>query len=84
MVMVYPYKTISQKGNIMKLLGFLKRFIQASPNGPLPTSMQSMRGSDPCWCGSGKKYRFCHRRSDRRQLKQALKSKTVHTCSAFG
>jgi hypothetical protein len=22
--------------------------------------------NDPCWCGSGKKYKHCHRRSDRR------------------
>jgi uncharacterized protein YecA (UPF0149 family) len=21
-------------------------------------------GNDPCWCGSGKKYKHCHRHSD--------------------
>ena len=35
-----------------------------------PPSPQTARGlgrNDPCWCGSGKKYKRCHWRQDRRQ-----------------
>lgn len=35
-----------------------------------PRSMQDLRGSDPCWCGSGKSYRRCHRPEDRRREKE--------------
>jgi hypothetical protein len=43
----------------------------ASPDRPhRPQSVSSGRRlgrNDPCWCGSGKKYKHCHRRSDRRR-----------------
>ena len=68
----------------MILQNLWRRFVQAAPRRDLPGSMQQLRGGDPCWCGSGKKYRFCHRRSDRQELKKALKNTTVNPCNAFG
>jgi hypothetical protein len=37
------------------------------PHRPQSVSSGRRLGrNDPCWCGSGKKYKHCHRRSDRR------------------
>jgi hypothetical protein len=50
---------------------------------PLPDRaaiLEEMRGAtrvpeetpgrnDPCWCGSGKKYKYCHLREDQRMLR---------------
>ena len=39
---------------------------QASAAAPQPTRTSKRPGrNDPCWCGSGKKYKDCHWRSDR-------------------
>ncbi|SHJ89399.1 SEC-C motif-containing protein [Malonomonas rubra DSM 5091] len=35
-----------------------------------PRSMLDLQGSDPCWCGSGKAYRKCHRPADRKRAKE--------------
>jgi preprotein translocase subunit SecA len=33
---------------------------------PEPVRVQNKLGrNDPCWCGSGKKYKFCHYKQDR-------------------
>jgi len=37
----------------------------------VPSTMLDLKGGDPCWCGSGKKYRHCHRAQDRRFLRVA-------------
>ncbi len=37
-----------------------------------PRSMLDLRGGDPCWCGSAKKYRKCHRPEDRKRGKELL------------
>ena len=34
--------------------------------GHPPKSAQNMNRNDPCWCGSGKKYKKCHFDSDRK------------------
>jgi preprotein translocase subunit SecA len=40
---------------------------QASEAAPEPARAAQKPGrNDPCWCGSGKKYKDCHWRSDRR------------------
>lgn len=36
--------------------------------------------NDPCWCGSGKKYKRCHLESD---LKKQIRI-VGNTCSRFG
>jgi len=43
-----------ERANVDKLL-------QQAPPSPRPGR------NDPCWCGSGKKYKHCHWRQDRRQ-----------------
>jgi uncharacterized protein YecA (UPF0149 family) len=36
-----------------------------SPRKAGPT--EDLRRNDPCWCGSGKKYKRCHRASDEKK-----------------
>jgi len=39
------------------------------------TAKESLGRNDPCWCGSGKKYKHCHLRQDL-QAKQAGRATT--------
>jgi len=32
-----------------------------------PKPIPELRRNDPCWCGSGKKYKRCHLESDERK-----------------
>jgi transposase len=34
---------------------------------PAPRSLRKPGRNDPCWCGSGKKYKHCHMQADRRR-----------------
>ncbi len=43
-------------------MNFLKKLF--SPRTP-PESARNMRRNEPCWCGSGKKYKQCHYEADR-------------------
>ncbi|MBL8156662.1 MAG: SEC-C domain-containing protein, partial [Anaerolineae bacterium] len=52
----------------------LRRPVQmqaARANGAAETKAEPVRAlnklgrNDPCWCGSGKKYKFCHYKTDR-------------------
>jgi hypothetical protein len=50
-----------------ELLGLrrtLDRSAQRSEE-PKPLAKRKLGRNDPCWCGSGKKYKYCHLRSDR-------------------
>lgn len=38
--------------------------------GELPRSMVALRGKAPCWCGSDRAYRTCHRPEDQRRAKE--------------
>jgi preprotein translocase subunit SecA len=41
---------------------------QEAPAAPEPHVSKEKPGrNDPCWCGSGKKYKYCHWRSDQRE-----------------
>lgn len=54
------------------------------PQGEYPRSMQDLRGGDPCWCGSDKPYRKCHRPEDRRRQKElGLGGRRKSICDAF-
>lgn len=44
-------------------MGWLKN-IFSKQNAP-PESAQHLGRNEPCWCGSGKKYKKCHADSDR-------------------
>ncbi|MEA3345309.1 MAG: SEC-C domain-containing protein [Chloroflexota bacterium] len=34
-----------------------------------PPAHRKLGRNDPCWCGSGKKYKYCHMRADQRRLR---------------
>ena len=52
--------------------------------GDYPASMQDLQANDPCWCGSGKPYRACHRPEDRQREKElGLDRKGKSLCAAF-
>ncbi len=40
--------------------------------GGQPREIPRLGRNDPCWCGSGKKYKRCHMESDARKRSQAL------------
>ena len=37
-----------------------------------PKKIPKLGRNDPCWCGSGKKYKRCHMESDARKRSKAL------------
>jgi tetratricopeptide (TPR) repeat protein len=43
----------------------LKRLKTSSPEAARPD--RDLGRNDPCWCGSGKKYKYCHLRSDQKR-----------------
>jgi hypothetical protein len=40
----------------------------ATPKLPNQHESKRLKRNDPCWCGSGKKYKHCHLKSDRQNL----------------
>ncbi len=54
----------------MSLFSFLKKKPEpklTAPPQPLP------QRNDPCWCGSGQKYKKCHEQQDLQALQQIRK-----------
>jgi hypothetical protein len=47
--------------------------------GRPPESAKKLGRNDPCWCGSGKKYKKCHLESDQKYFAAKLPS-----CTKFG
>jgi preprotein translocase subunit SecA len=44
---------------------------QSAESQPRPDKSRDLPGrNDPCWCGSGKKYKHCHLRSDQRKAQR--------------
>ena len=39
-----------------------------------PAGAASLGRNDPCWCGSGMKYKRCHYESDKEYLSRSLKA----------
>ena len=68
-------------------MSFIRKLFRRNQNDQThdyPTSMQDLRGGDPCWCGSGKNYRKCHRPEDRKREKElGLNRKGKSICDAF-
>ncbi len=46
-------------------MGLLDRISRALFSRP-PEHAKQLQRNDPCWCGSGKKYKRCHYDSDRK------------------
>ena len=44
-------------------MGLMKKFLGLEEKKPLP----KLGRNDPCWCGSGKKYKHCHLETDSRK-----------------
>ena len=57
-------------------MGFLDKLFHRLP----PKSAMDLQRNDPCWCGSGKKYKKCHYESDRRYF-SSIVAKTCKTSS---
>ncbi len=48
-------------------MGFLKNFLNSlSAEDNMPGAEKPGR-NDPCWCGSGKKYKSCHLKEDEKR-----------------
>jgi hypothetical protein len=54
-------------------LGFFKKLFSSVSSDSPPT----LGRNDPCWCGSGKKYKKCHMESDERKRTRTR----AETCS---
>jgi len=48
-------------------MGFFEKISRAILKTP-PKSAANLSRNEPCWCGSGKKYKKCHYESDRRHF----------------
>ena len=46
-------------------MGFLSKLLGGEST---PREIPKLGRNDPCWCGSGKKYKKCHMESDQRKL----------------
>ncbi|WP_429885772.1 SEC-C metal-binding domain-containing protein [Geoalkalibacter halelectricus] len=51
-------------------MNWLRKLFGRKMSGDLPDSLTDLGRSDPCWCGSGKNYGSCHRKEDRRRLRE--------------
>jgi len=56
----------AEKKRLQQETEILRKFIQSQQNGPSHQDGQRKKlgRNDPCWCGSGKKYKKCHWKSD--------------------
>ncbi len=50
-------------------MGFLDKLFRRPPS-----SAEHLGRNEPCWCGSGKKYKQCHFDADQRYFARALES----------
>ena len=55
-------------------MGMIDKFKQALGLGPTRPEIKLGR-NDPCWCGSGKKYKHCHLEADEKKRSAILASK---------
>ncbi len=47
-------------------------YSSSATTAPAPERGRKLPGrNDPCWCGSGKKYKYCHMEEDQRKLRSA-------------
>jgi len=48
-------------------MGFLKRLLNFFASGSEPRPSRTPGRNDPCWCGSGLKYKRCHLEEDEKK-----------------
>jgi hypothetical protein len=51
-------------------MALLDRLFRRRP----PKEAANLGRNDPCWCGSGKKYKRCHYEPDRKYFSRSLKT----------
>ncbi len=51
-------------------MAFLNKLLHRRP----PKAAGNLGRNEPCWCGSGKKYKRCHYEADRKYFAQALRT----------
>jgi hypothetical protein len=51
-------------------MAFLARLFHRRP----PESAAHLGRNEPCWCGSGRKYKRCHYDSDKKYFSRSLKA----------
>jgi hypothetical protein len=51
-------------------MGLLDRLFHRRP----PAAAAHLSRNDPCWCGSGKKYKRCHYEADKKYFARSLKT----------
>jgi len=54
----------------MEHMGFLHKLLHRKP----PDAAAHLGRNDPCWCGSGKKYKMCHYEADKKYFARSLKT----------
>lgn len=57
-------------------MGFIKSFFGFGE----PENIPNLKRNDPCWCGSGKKYKKCHMASDDKKRSRLI-AKTCKTAT---
>ena len=51
-------------------MALLDRLFRRRP----PEGAANLGRNDPCWCGSGRKYKRCHYESDKKYFSRSLKT----------
>ncbi|WP_291316233.1 SEC-C metal-binding domain-containing protein [Desulfuromonas sp.] len=67
----------------MKMLRRLFGRRKPAASAHVPDTMQELGRNDPCWCGSGKKYKKCHSVEDAKRLAEARDRVGGAVCDAF-
>jgi hypothetical protein len=49
---------------------WLDRLLRRRKTREVPNSMADLQRSDPCWCGSGRRYTRCHRKEDQQRMRE--------------
>lgn len=55
-------------------MGLFDTIAKAFTAGPKPAPDMALGRNEPCWCGSGAKYKRCHLESDQRRLQSQKKT----------
>ena len=49
--------------------GVVSQVIEKMPQWEAKQKLKEIGRNDPCWCGSGKKYKYCHMREDQKKAR---------------
>ena len=63
-------------------MGFWKNLKETLLRPSAPPPGVSLGRNDPCWCGSGKKYKYCHYEKDQAGISR--RRAAARTCKVKG